>query len=334
MAVAETGRQKAATLLMNLDSSTASELLNGFSAEEIQDLAMEMAQIEMASRRDRKKEAKVVREFCSSLQKSGTQGMSLKGFLKDTLGKILDKEKAGKIQANVKKVLEKSDPFESIHSAEVDELTLALEKETPSIIASVLLELNSKKAREVLLLLDKEVCCKVVWHMTRPAPLTSRMKCGIASIIGKRLQSFEGETISEKPEETLRNLAIVLSDMERNLRDQALDEIKGHDEQAAVMVRNLMVTWEDITSIADRSLQEALRTVESKTLALALYQADEEIAQRIRSNISERAIAAIDEEIMLMQEPLEEEVFNAREDVVGPLRKANEDGSLRRVKQG
>jgi flagellar motor switch protein FliG len=94
-----------------------------------------------------------------------------------------------------------------------------------------------------------------------------------------------------------------------------------------------MITWEDIPSIADRSLQEALRTVESSKLAVALYGADEEIVQKIRSNISERAAAMLDEEISLMQEPLEKEILDAREEVVNPLRDANESGTLRRVQR-
>ncbi|OLS29568.1 MAG: hypothetical protein ThorAB25_15920, partial [Candidatus Thorarchaeota archaeon AB_25] len=47
-------------------------------------------------------------------------------------------------------------------------------------------------------------------------------------------------------------------------------------------------------------------------LAVALYGADEEISQKIRSNISERAAAMLDEETSLMQEPLEKEVLDAR----------------------
>jgi flagellar motor switch protein FliG len=37
----------------------------------------------------------------------------------------------------------------------------------------------------------------------------------------------------------------------------------------------------------------------------------------------------LDEEISLMQEPLEKEVHEAREEVVRPLREANEQGKLR-----
>jgi len=68
-------------------------------------------------------------------------------------------------------------------------------------------------------------------------------------------------------------------------------------------------------------------------LALALYEADEEISQKIRSNISERAAAMLDEEASLMQEPLEREILDAREEIVKTLREANEEGTLRRVKQ-
>jgi flagellar motor switch protein FliG len=69
--------------------------------------------------------------------------------------------------------------------------------------------------------------------------------------------------------------------------------------------------------------------VDSNKLAIALHGADEDVVQIIRSNISERAMATLDEEISLMQEPLEKEVLDAREEVVKPLREANEEGTLR-----
>jgi flagellar motor switch protein FliG len=62
---------------------------------------------------------------------------------------------------------------------------------------------------------------------------------------------------------------------------------------------------------------------------VALYGADEEILQKIRSNISERAAAMLDEEAGLIQEPLKNEILDAREEVVKPLREANEQGKLR-----
>jgi len=124
-----------------------------------------------------------------------------------------------------------------------------------------------------------------------------------------------------------------LSESEKEMRDQLIEEIKTRDEQTAGTVRDLMVTWEDIPKIADMSLQKGLQGVDNKNLAIALHGADEEIEQKIRSNISERAGAALDEEKMLMQPPLKKEILDAREEVVKPLRQASEEGTLRRIEQ-
>jgi flagellar motor switch protein FliG len=326
------GKRKAAALLMGLDTATASELLKGLPHEDIRQIALEMALIDISGHRDKKEETKIAREFCNSLRKNESRGFSVRKFLSETIANVLNKAEAEEIQAQIRKITEKEDPFELIRSANPDELVLAMEGEHPEAIAVVLSELDSKKIQEVLPLLDEKVSCRAVWKMAKPSQLKTGVKHRIASIVSKRLRSFEGETLVEKPKDTLRKVAIVLNDVEKNLRDRLLEEIGNHDEEAGVMIRNLMITWEDIPSIADRSLQTSLRTVEPGKLAIALYGADEEVVRKIRSNISERVAAAVDEEASLMQEPLEEEIFDAREVVVKPLREANEEGTLRRVK--
>jgi flagellar motor switch protein FliG len=329
--MALSGKQKAAMLLMSLDAATAAELLKGLNAEEIQEIAMELARIDASEHRDDKEQAKIAQEFCSSLQQKQTYRFNMKTFFNEMLVKILDKEKAEQIQSQVKKATEQKDLFLDVRSAGTDELVLALEGEHPQTIAVVLSELPPKKSQEVLSLLNEEARLKAVCKMTNPEPIGSRVKQRMASTIINRLKSFKGETLVERPEQTLRKLAIVLSGLENDLRDRLLDEISKHDEETGSRVRALMITWEDITSIADRSLQEALRSVDSGKLALALHGADEDIVQKIRSNISERAVAMLDEEISLMQEPLEKEVLDAREEVVGPLREANQEGKLRMI---
>ena len=325
------GKQKAAMLLISLDAATAAELLKGLDAEEIQEIAMEIARIDASEQRDDKEQAKVAREFCSSLQQNQTYGFNMKTFFNEMLVNILGKEKVEQIQSQVKKTTEKKDLFLDIRLAGTDELVFALDGEHPQTIAVVLSELPPKKSQEVLSLLNEEARLKAVCKMTNPEPIGSGVKQRMASTITERLKSFEGETLVEKPEQTLRKLAIVLSGLENDLRDQLLDEIGKYDEETGSKVRALMITWEDILSIADRSLQEALRSVDSGKLALALYGANEDIVQKIRSNISERAVAMLDEEISLMQEPLEKEVLDAREEVVKPLREANEEGTLRMI---
>ncbi len=324
-----TGKQKAAMLLMSLDAVTATELLKGLDAEEIQEIAMEIARIDASEQRDAREQAKVAQEFFSSLQQNQTRKFSMKTFLNEMLVSVLGKDSAEKIQSRVKKVTGDKDLFVDIRLASTDELVLALEGEHPQTIAVVLSELAPKKSQDVLSRLSEEARLKAVCRMTNPELVGGGVKQRMAFTVSERLKSLKGETLAEKPEQTLRKLAIVLSGLEKDLRDQLLDELSKHDEETSTMVRRLMITWEDIPSIAERSMQEALRAVEPGKLAVALYGADEDIVQKIRSNISERAAAMLDEEISLMQEPLEKEVLDAREEVVGPLRDANEQGTLR-----
>jgi flagellar motor switch protein FliG len=165
--------------------------------------------------------------------------------------------------------------------------------------------------------------------MLNPELVGSGVKQRMAITVSERLEGLKGETLSEKPEQTQRKLAVVLSGLETDVRDKIIEEIEKQDEEVARTVRNLMITWDDIPSIANRSMQEALRNIEPGRLAVALFGANDAIIEKIRKNISERVTASLDEEISLMQDPIEKEVLDAREEVVAPLREANEQGTLR-----
>jgi flagellar motor switch protein FliG len=126
----------------------------------------------------------------------------------------------------------------------------------------------------------------------------------------------------------LRKVAIVLSGLDKDKRDSLLDTIQVNDDTVAKTIKALMVTWDDIIKVEDRSLQEALRKVDSGVLAKALYGADPIITEKIRANISQRAAEMVDEEAGLMSEPRKKEVIEAQEEVVKPLREANEAEEL------
>jgi len=327
--MAFSGKQKAALLLMSLDTVTATELLKGLTPEDVQEIAMELARIDASDQHDAKEQSRVAREFCNTLMQRQVQKFSVRTFLNETLANILDKKRAEEIQNEIKNNIKKKDFFIDIRAASTDELVLALDGEHPQTIAVVLSELAPKKSQEVLELLNEESRLKAVCKMTKPETVGTGLKQRIASSITNKLNNLKGETLVERPEQTLRRLAIMLNGLEKDLRDRLLTEIGKNDEETASMVRRLMITWEDIVSVADRSLQEALRSVDSAKLAIALYGASEDIAHKIRSNISARAMAMLDEETSLMQEPLEKEILDAREEVVKPLRDANEEGTLR-----
>jgi flagellar motor switch protein FliG len=328
--MALTGRQKAAMLLMSLDAATAAQMLKGLDAEVVQELAVELAYLDATGLRGSEQNAEVVQQFCNSLQ--GEEDFHLDSFLGELLNRTVGGEKAGQIQTEIQGMLQKRDPFLPIRSVDPQTMASVLETEHPQAAAVVLSELSPKKSSEVIGLLGDGIRVSTISRMTSGEAVTAEAKVRIAEMVCRRLGDITaggaGEMSAARPEESLRKVAVILRNLGKEIRDGLLSAIKEKDADVAETVGNLMIIWEDVPQVVDRSLQEALRGVDAKKLALALTKADEEIAEKIKSNISERAAATVDEEASLMSSPKKEDIEDARTDIVRVLREMNEKGEL------
>jgi len=325
------GRRKAAMLLLSLDAATASELLKGQPQEVVQEIAMELSHLDASGQANEDSVQAVAKEFSTALQKS-SGGLHVKSFVNSMLKGTAGKEKAAELQAQMQKAIRDKDPFLAITSASASQIAAALEGEPPQAVALVISELPAKLGTEVLSRLDDKTSLAAVWRMTRPIEVSGRTMRRIGEMVCKRLMELTSEESRPVQEtattETLRKVALVLSGLEKERRDALLEEIEQNDDDVARTVRALMVIWEDITKIEDRSLQEYLRKVDAGVLAKALFGAEPSIRDKILSNISQRVRELVDEESSLMGEPRKKDIATAREEVVKPLREANEAEEL------
>ena len=328
--MALTGKQKAALLLMSLDITTATELIKGLDPKMIQDLAVELSYLDASGYYSKAQNMEVARQFCSSLQKG--QKFSIKSFLKEMLKNTVGEEKATEIQTQIQGVLRQRDPFIPIRSVDTQTLASALENEHPQAVAMVLSEMPAKTSSEILGLLGEGVRLSAISRMTQIETVTAEAKARIAETVCKRLESTSSERSSAgvvaRPEQSLRKVAVILRNLGKELRDGLLGTIKEKDNKIGEQVASLMIVWEDILQVADRSLQEALRGIDEKTLALALHKAEETIVKKIKSNISERAAAMVDEEASLMSAPKKQDVEESKEKITNALREMNNKGDL------
>jgi len=325
-----TGKQKAAMLLMSLDSTTAAEMLKGLDAKVVQELALELAYIDATGLKSNNLSLEITQQFYNSL--SSKKEFHINDFLNDLLKATVGVSQAENIHTQIQDLLHKRDPFIPIRSADAQTLTSVLSNEHPQAIALVLSELPAKKSSEVLGLLSEDIRLNAVSRMTSCVTITNEAKVRIAETISNNLMaaptSETGEVSAVQPDQSLRKIAIIMRNLGKELRDGLLNAIKEKDEEAGDKVSSLMIIWTDIPEITDRSLQEAMRGIDSRKLALALHKADENIVRKIRSNISERAAAALDEETSLMSAPKKEDIENAREDIVQILHEINLKGEL------
>lgn len=334
--MALTGKQKAALLLTSLDVATAAELLKGVDPRMVQDLAVELSYLDASGHRNAQETAEVARQFCRSLENES--GFQFKNFLRDVLRNTVGEDKAKQVQREIEDLLQKRDPFITIRSADQKKLAAVLETEHPQAVAVVLSEVPPKKGSEILGLLGEGMRVSAISRMTAIGTVTPEAKARIAQMVRTRVEALGsgqqiGGAVQADPEESLRKVAIIVRNLDKEVRDGVLEAIQQKDNEAAEKVMNLMVIWDDIPQIGGRSLQQALRGIDERQLALALYEAPEEIAATIKANISERAAAMVNEETSLMASPKKEDIRQSRDKIVNGLRELNRNGELTFVEE-
>ena len=327
-----TGKQKAAMLLMSLDMATASELLKGIDPKLVQELAVELAYLDAAGYHDKKQGFELVEQFYNDLTLQGESELNIQLFLKEMLKSTVGQDKADQIQSQMQDILQRRDPFMPIRSAEPHRLASLLETEHPQAVAVVLSELPTKKSSEVLGLLGEGIRFSAIGRMTSSEAVTPEAKTRIAKTVCKRLKDItpddEEAVVSCSPEQALRKVAVILRNLGKELRDGLLGTIEEKDKQVSERVAELMVLWEDIPQVADRSLQKVLRVIDARKLALAFVGADDTLVQKIKLNISEQAAATLNEETSPGLAAKKKDVEEARETIVQVLREMNEKGEL------
>jgi flagellar motor switch protein FliG len=328
--VSLTGRQKAALLLTSLDAATAAEMLKGLDPATVQELAVELSYLDAAGFRDPRQTTEVARQFCQSLQQK--PGFHFKSFLRDMLRNSVGDDQAARIQQEIQDLLQKRDPFLSLRSTDLQTLAAVLETEHPQAVAVVLSELPPKRGSELLGLLGEGVRISAISRMTSIAGIPPEAKARIAQMIQGRLEGAgaagSGAAVAVRPEQSLRQVAILVRNLDKEIRDDVLDAIRQKDQEAGDKIASLMVVWEDLPAVSVRSLQQGLRGMDERQLALALHEASDPIVRSVKSGISERSATRVDEERSLLGSPKKEDVRLAREKILNALRELSKKGEL------
>jgi len=233
-----TGKQKAAMLLMSLDSATAAELLKGVDAKVVQELAVELAHLDAAGFSRNRQSLKLARQFCNSLEANefrsppnsfvglalahrtklpassrwgkphptANKGFHLNDFLKEVLKSTVGDEKTEHIQTGIQELLYKDDPFISIRSRPPQTIASVLESEHPQTAAVVLSELPAKKNSEVLSFLDWRIRVSVVNRMSSCGAMSAEAKARITEVVCRRLEAIAAPVPSceSNPQDTLQ----------------------------------------------------------------------------------------------------------------------------------
>ena len=123
-------------------------------------------------------------------------------------------------------------------------------------------------------------------------------------------------------------MAEILNEIDREVWQEILDEMREIDDEVANEVNNLMFVFEDIVLLNDPHIQEILKEIDGKELTLALKGATDEIKDKIFGNMSKRAAEGIKEDMEYMGPVRLAEVEEAQQRIVEVVRSLEEAGTI------
>jgi flagellar motor switch protein FliG len=220
------------------------------------------------------------------------------------------------------------DPIADLNRLAAFQIGLALRDEPPRAIALVLGCLASDKAGATLAQLPPEVRNSVFLQLsTRPTTSPELLHGLVRATVAKgclldRRADKDAET--DKDQKT----ADLLRAVDKAQQAEMLEALGRHDPDAAGRVRRLLLRFEDLARVTDRSLQSLLADVDTRTLATALKGANAAVSGKVMNNLSSRARASLKEEMDLMKSLSPAKQKEAREVIAETMGRMDQTGNL------
>ncbi len=326
--------EKAALLLMTLDSQDAENVLERLKPEQGNRLRAEIQRLERQPEAQEQLE-EVLREFNEFLQRMDTGN-----------GNGTDREPADVDYQVSQAPANESAPNEPTNSSsqadaavqdgvsaelarlDAETLSLGLLGESPRIVAIVLDALRVNQAGEVLKRLPALTREEVSVQLGRSTPVDPEILQCIADAVVRKCQRTEEMPPPPSEQERLKKMADILRLLPKPDRLAVIAALDQQDSAVAAGVKDFLYQFDDILRIEDRSMQKLLGEVNTKSLAAALQGADQEIKDKVLNNLSKRARETLGEEMEFLGTVPATQIDEARKTIVDMIQRLDQAGEL------
>jgi flagellar motor switch protein FliG len=317
-----TGARKTAVLCLAMGPEDASRILKQLTPAELESVMREIAAIPEV-------EDGLVREVLQEYrQAAGSGDRSVAGGFgaaRALLTGVVGAQKAGAMLDGIRDRMA-GEKLARLERLDPQALAGVLAEEHPQTAAVVLAHFDLKRASKVLDRLRPELASDVLLRMAR----LDRIAPDLLSLVA---DGIEAKARAATLEETITpgdpaRVARLLNLAGQGRDEEILEKMRGQDDDLAARIKALMFVFEDLILVEGKGIQRILRDVEQKDLALALKGASEEVTQHITSNMSERAAAALREEVELLGTVRVKDVEEAQTRILEGVRELENEGEV------
>lgn len=316
------GAQKGAVLCMALGAERSARIMQMLSPREVEIISKEIASLPLVGA-DRVStvlgEFQQVSRAVESVARGGVD------YAQEILETALGPTKAKAILEKIQEQLVDTG-LKRLRNAAPEVLAGILRGEHPQTIALILAHLDVRQSAGVVAGMEPEIAAEVLYRIARMDKISPEMLLVVESGLSSKtdLSLSEEMTLSGGPQAVAKLLNLTGGSLEKEL----LEGIEGRNAEIAGQIKSLMFVFEDLLLVDARGIQRVLRDIDAKDLALALKAASTELRTHIRSNMSERAGQALDEEIEMLGPVRVKDVEAAHGRIIEVVRQLSDAGEI------
>ena len=327
MAKEFSGPEKAAVLLMSLGEDAASKVLSHMDEREIQNIGNYMASLGEV---DAKEMDNINKEFFDMVS-FGMGGLGVSGvdFLRNTLSKALDPEKAEEIINNITlpgDEMTLGGGIDTVRSLEPQVISSFLINEHPQTAAIILAHLDPQVASKAIAELPEENRTEIMYRLATLERVTPTV---IRELDESLQQEFRSSgVVSGNKLGGVEIVAKMMGGMDRTTEQSILTEMDEVDQPMADQIRALRFTFEDILKIDDPGIQLILKEINQEDLLVGLKTASDELKEKLFTNMSERGAMMMNDDLESLGPTKISDVEKGQQKVIAVIKKLEEDGKV------
>lgn len=314
--------QKCAAFLVYLGVDKAAKVIAELSEAEAVQISMEVARMENLPVEVL---SQVMREFYQMMISNMSISQGGKDYTRNMLEKAWDADKATRFMKRLN-TGKSEDVFQALEKLNEKVLAGLLANEHPQTNALILANLSPAKSAQLLEVLPSDSQYEVAYRLATMEPTSPEQLEDVKSALKEQLK-FALQDDSEKVG-GVEVVANILNSVSGTIEKTIINSLREREPELASAISDLMFSFDDIMLLDDKVVQRILKDVDSKTLALALKAANEDLQEKVFKNMSERASKMLRDDVEFLGAVRLKEVEDAQRQVVETIKELEEAGEI------
>lgn len=314
--------ERAAILLMTIGEQDAAEVLRHLGPKEVQRVGTAMSGLGDISQ---EQVEGVVSLFLNEVGGKTSLGIGADEYIRNMLTQALGSDKAGGL---IDRILlgGNTTGLDTLKWMEPRAVADLIRNEHPQIQTIVIAYLEADLSAEILSHFPEKVRLDIIMRVAaldtvQPsalAELNNILERQFASSSGSQQQSLGG----------VKTAAEIMNNLESSVEAEIMDGIREIDEDLSEEIEDLMFVFDNLGDVDDRGIQTLLREISTDMLKVALRGADQNLSEKIFSNMSKRAAELLRDDMEAMGPVKLSDVEAAQKEILATARKMSDAGEL------